>query len=590
MSRDQIEHRLLVSASARRPDQLNLERRCAEHGFSPELTGQFGIGALSYFMLADRVEFTTRTLASADTWTFVSEGLDDFGELRWVKNLPDAGTEVRLRLRPRIERRGKTLELAQPADLWPALNDYLQETVIHTPCRVLHPLADGTMRNGDPGWFRPQEWYAETAVANIALDPTDAPHPAGKTAEREATEALLAMRRKAARDGLTWTEEQWEEDFANLGLRLRGRALSTLFPSSAGPMPMWIDEGPEIIEGCRWAPPQERLTTAWRGMALDLVWEDNWQDEEGTSCYWQQVELDIIAAPAATLAAHRGGLTLPKPTRVQVVERIEDRLHERHLTLLADHRTGRFGGWLTLNSPVWIEDWTLSADHAWVWNRRRPAPPDWPLAVSMYSFGREGGDGLDRTPLQCDGQAVGLVQGPGLYAFVAHFPPDRLVYRKESASWLYQDRPSAPAKRHRWWKMDFPSDWQDIDVISGEGPFAVRTDSPLAAALAPLAAWAKDAADLPDDIRSQAERVRAQPSLLLLWLMHHAFSRRRLNTAIMSAASALIGELWPTILPACDAIVVQGAFERVTLRRDGSLKEERTRLPRPADPKWRLDD
>ena len=41
------------------------ERRCNEHGFSSERTGQFGIGVLSYFMLADRLELRIERVPAA---------------------------------------------------------------------------------------------------------------------------------------------------------------------------------------------------------------------------------------------------------------------------------------------------------------------------------------------------------------------------------------------------------------------------------------------------------------------------------------------------------------------------------------------
>jgi len=55
MTKSIIEQQLLVAGTGRRHFVLDLERRCASAGFSMERTGQFGIGVLCYFMLADRV-------------------------------------------------------------------------------------------------------------------------------------------------------------------------------------------------------------------------------------------------------------------------------------------------------------------------------------------------------------------------------------------------------------------------------------------------------------------------------------------------------------------------------------------------------
>ncbi|MFY9820772.1 MAG: hypothetical protein WAM82_05285 [Thermoanaerobaculia bacterium] len=78
MTRAIIEKYLLVSGSSRRHDILALERRCEAVGFNLGRTGQFGIGVLSFFMLADDVEIRTRrspVRGDAEThgWWFQTE-------------------------------------------------------------------------------------------------------------------------------------------------------------------------------------------------------------------------------------------------------------------------------------------------------------------------------------------------------------------------------------------------------------------------------------------------------------------------------------------------------------------------------------
>ena len=86
-SKRQIETRLLRSGSNDRPEFRALEREAATKGFSVSPHREFGIGLLSYFMLADRVEFETkRSEASRDSgslaWAFATEGVASFGELK----------------------------------------------------------------------------------------------------------------------------------------------------------------------------------------------------------------------------------------------------------------------------------------------------------------------------------------------------------------------------------------------------------------------------------------------------------------------------------------------------------------------------
>jgi len=78
MNKQIIEKHLLVSGQSRRHDIAALERRCLEAGFTTGRTGQFGIGVLSYFMIADRLRLATRRAAEpkdgeAHGWTFESE-------------------------------------------------------------------------------------------------------------------------------------------------------------------------------------------------------------------------------------------------------------------------------------------------------------------------------------------------------------------------------------------------------------------------------------------------------------------------------------------------------------------------------------
>jgi hypothetical protein len=60
MTKEIVKQHLLVSGSPPPPSVRHLERRAKERGFPLGRTGQFGIGVLSYFMIADEVVITTR--------------------------------------------------------------------------------------------------------------------------------------------------------------------------------------------------------------------------------------------------------------------------------------------------------------------------------------------------------------------------------------------------------------------------------------------------------------------------------------------------------------------------------------------------
>jgi hypothetical protein len=159
MTKAIIRDRLLVSGSAKRQDILALERRAKEAGFPLELSGQFGIGVLSYFMLADQVTIRTRRSqqsedAEASGWSFHTSGVGSFGELRSERELP-RGTTVEFRLRPPQQERSWSWDIRR----------YLRDTLQWVPCHVEFGSneADARPLRLRPGWVE-----AATGVMRMA--------------------------------------------------------------------------------------------------------------------------------------------------------------------------------------------------------------------------------------------------------------------------------------------------------------------------------------------------------------------------------------------------------------------------------------
>ncbi|HEX5717025.1 MAG TPA: hypothetical protein VF179_12750 [Thermoanaerobaculia bacterium] len=177
MNRVIIERYLLVSGRTRRTDIINLERLCQEAGFSLSRTGCFGIGVLSYFMLADRVEFRTRRHpvrgdAEPHGWYFVTEGVGSFGELRRDIEA-EPGTTVRFRLRPDYD--GK--------QLGKQLSRFVAEHFMKRPCMLsVHHIESQLGVRLDAGWdpqrlskqsaeddMRGFRWYVEESLLPDSL-------------------------------------------------------------------------------------------------------------------------------------------------------------------------------------------------------------------------------------------------------------------------------------------------------------------------------------------------------------------------------------------------------------------------------------
>jgi hypothetical protein len=141
MSREIITNYLLVSGSSRPPEVYNLQRRARAAGFELQRSGRFGIGVLSYFMLADRVEIRTRRcleapMSDGGAWAFSTNGVGSFGELRRDPDWRD-GTEIALRLRA---------PHALPVDA------YLKHFICRTPCNTTLIASGGGAVTFPAGW------------------------------------------------------------------------------------------------------------------------------------------------------------------------------------------------------------------------------------------------------------------------------------------------------------------------------------------------------------------------------------------------------------------------------------------------------
>jgi hypothetical protein len=146
MTRRVIERYLLVSGSQSRPEVLELRRECALRGFKLERSGEFGIGVLSYFMLADKMVIETRSSPDAELdqenhgWRFETEGLDTVGELRPQAGL-NRGTLLKLRIKDDIK------ELILGAEF----SDLIGGLIVKSPC-VFETQHPSLAKSIGPGW------------------------------------------------------------------------------------------------------------------------------------------------------------------------------------------------------------------------------------------------------------------------------------------------------------------------------------------------------------------------------------------------------------------------------------------------------
>jgi hypothetical protein len=163
-----IKNYLLVSGRARRHDILELERRCQRAGFNLDRTGQFGIGVLSYFMIADRVTISTRrALEAGDSgqtgWHFETEGVGSFGELRQAEGLT-AGSVIELHLKEEIS--------ADLFNWYGELRTSLQESVRYAPCQLelSAPVPNCEPLNIRFGWTFESTDFTDVVLKSLRTD------------------------------------------------------------------------------------------------------------------------------------------------------------------------------------------------------------------------------------------------------------------------------------------------------------------------------------------------------------------------------------------------------------------------------------
>ena len=178
MTKGLISDYLLVSGESLNPDLVELQLECRKHGVEFMRCGQFGIGVLSYFMIADHAVF--RTLRSQEAgsgdkrgWEFETWGIGSFGELR-AANIHTHGTEAVLDIKPEAFAKYRESE-GEPGRLgfYRELDRYIRELLVYVPCgfELLTSLAGVQWMKKGPGWARTEEERKEellrTVEANI---------------------------------------------------------------------------------------------------------------------------------------------------------------------------------------------------------------------------------------------------------------------------------------------------------------------------------------------------------------------------------------------------------------------------------------
>jgi molecular chaperone HtpG len=128
----------------------------APAGDKPSLIGQFGVGFYSAFMVADRVEVTSRRAGTDEAWLWASEGKGDYTLAPATRD--DAGTDIVLHMKPDAE------EFLEPFRLQTIIRKWADHIAI--PITVARDGQDEPANEGTALWRKSksdvtEEQYAE---------------------------------------------------------------------------------------------------------------------------------------------------------------------------------------------------------------------------------------------------------------------------------------------------------------------------------------------------------------------------------------------------------------------------------------------
>ncbi len=121
------------------------------------LIGQFGVGFYSAFMVAARVEVTSRRAGSDDAWTWASEGLGAFTLTPATRE--DAGTSVLLHLRPDAD------EFLDPIRIEAIVRRWADHVTV--PITIARDGRDEPANTGTALWRKPKAEVSEDAYQDL---------------------------------------------------------------------------------------------------------------------------------------------------------------------------------------------------------------------------------------------------------------------------------------------------------------------------------------------------------------------------------------------------------------------------------------
>ncbi len=129
----------------------------APAGDKPSLIGQFGVGFYSAFMVADRVEVTSRRAGTEEAWSWASEGKGDYTLAPATRE--EAGTDIVLHMKPDAE------EFLEPYRLQTIIRKWADHIAI--PITVARDGNDEPANEGTALWRKAKSEVTEEQYADF---------------------------------------------------------------------------------------------------------------------------------------------------------------------------------------------------------------------------------------------------------------------------------------------------------------------------------------------------------------------------------------------------------------------------------------
>jgi hypothetical protein len=549
MSRDLVNSRFLVGGSRSSHETKALERECRDLGFSVGRTSRFGIGVLSYFLLARRMRVHTRRSIDAggqdgSGWTFISDGLTDFGELR-LEERERAGTTVELLIRDDAVAPGED-------SFTDHLVTYVKEVTRRVPCPFdfpgVNPAVDAA---GDAGWLDhsaevQDEMLVMMEPRHQADDEQIALYPAGRRKALEQSRRRWEEVKEIAAQGL-WISE-FEEDLPE-GLG-QFRALLGFFKVMGHRLLQFFDIDSEVgdrltirpLPGAHAVDLGSAVSTSWNGMAVRARIPFRADEFRGIfpRGHGIVVEIDFTDDSAGIPAVDRETLTLTPQGR-EAVDFAIDMAHQEQAHLLGE-----------------IEDSPFALINARAIGTHLPldVPQLWPagivdmeaVAIRVIDLRTLGFPVIDASAIDgeakrmyCDGEEIFLV--PALVSGSADsredhaswhaemFKPQKVIAMQRSEADHYTPLPlwakfEADKDRYPLQSVPFPPEWAALASI--EVDFGEVTDAgtiwngsnPLLAAV-DLASWewVNSNFEARTDPLDRQDEILASPARTAAWIL-----------------------------------------------------------------------